>query len=113
VVLFPRCGSVAKKPPTKQEARHIEWVASLPCLVCGCRATVHHVTAYADRIGRLPRSHQRVVPLCGRHHQAVWDKASDPQSVELLSHRGFYTKHGIDLYAAAERLWSITEARDG
>jgi hypothetical protein len=69
-------------------------------------ATIHHVTGYADRPGRLPRSHQRVVPLCPVHHQKVHDPlASDPVSVEGLGHRGFYAKHGIDLLAVAERLW--------
>lgn len=95
---------MAKKPPTAIERAHMAWVGELPCLVCGKNATVHHVTAYADRMGRLARSHHRVVPLCGQHHQAIHDKASDPQSVERLSHRGFYDKHGIDLYAEAVRL---------
>lgn len=92
------------KPRTAAEKRHMAKVGEMPCLVCGCKATVHHVTGYADRIGRAPRSHMRVVPLCPSHHQAVFDNASDPQSVELLTHRGFYKKHGIDLMAEAERL---------
>lgn len=78
------------------------------CLVCGGEATIHHVTGYADRMGRLPRSHQRVVPLCKYHHQAVWDTSSLPKSVEGLGHRGFYQEHGIDLLAEAERLWAET-----
>ena len=98
----PKAGA----PPTAEERRHMERVASLPCLVCGSRATVHHVTGYADRIGRIARSHKRVVPLCPVHHQAVYDNASMPQSVEILGHRGFYLEWGIDLLAEAERLWS-------
>lgn len=95
-----------KKAPTAAERAHMAYVASLPCLVCGGRSTVHHVTGYADRMGRVSRSHMRVVPLCNDapHHQAVFDKASGPQSVELLGHRGFYQKYGIDLMAEAERL---------
>jgi len=91
--------------PTAVEAAHIARVRAMPCLVCGSSATVHHVTGYADRMGRLSRSHMRVVPLCPRHHQAVFDDASDPQSVERLNHRGFYEKHGIDLLSEAELLW--------
>lgn len=89
------------------EREHVRNVRRLPCLVCGANATVHHVTGYADRMGRVSRSDKRVVPLCPMHHQAVHDPyASDPQSVERLSHRGFFQKHGIDLMAEAERLWS-------
>lgn len=87
------------------ERRHMDRVAGIGCLVCGGEATIHHVTGYADRMGRLPRSHQLVVPLCRVHHQAVWDNASMPVSVERLGHRGFYQEHGIDLLAEACRLW--------
>lgn len=92
--------------PDAAERAHMDRVSQMPCLVCGVRSvTLHHVTAYADRIGRIPRSHKLIVPLCPRHHQAVHDDASDPQSVERLSHRGFYERWGIDLYAEAVRLW--------
>ena len=84
----------------------MERVAGLGCLVCGDPATVHHVTGYADRMGRISRSHKLLVPLCPNHHQAVHDPfAGEPQSVERLNHRGFYRVHGIDLYAEAVRLW--------
>lgn len=80
-------------------------IASLGCLVCHAPATIHHVTGYADRIGRTPRREDRIVPLCPIHHQAVFDPcASAPVSVERLGHRGFYQEHGIDLMAEAERL---------
>jgi len=100
-----------KEKPAKQKA-HMARVASLPCLVCGGRATIHHVTASAHVMGRLPRSDERVVPLCPMHHQKVYDpKANNPVSVEALGHRGFFKKHGIDLLAEAEflRTESITE----
>lgn len=90
------------------ERRHFDRIAALGCLVCGGGASIHHVTGYADRMGRLPRSHQCVTPLCPIHHQAVFDSASMPVSVEMLGHRGFYFEHGIDLYAEATRLWAET-----
>ena len=92
---------MAKKPPTAQERRHLAMVAALPCLVCGAQSTVHHVTGYADRIGRASRSHMRVVPLCPVHHQIQW---GPHESVEALGHRGFYERYAIDLMAEAERL---------
>lgn len=99
-----------RKGRTAAEQRHFNRVAAMGCLVCGGEATIHHVTGYADRMGRLPRSEQCVVPLCRPHHQAVWDSASIPISVERLGHRGFYQEHGIDLLSEAERLWAESEA---
>jgi hypothetical protein len=98
----PRAGA----PPTAAEKRHIERVAAMPCLVSGDPATVHHVTGYADRIGRFSRSHRLVVPLAPQFHQHDFGS----KSVERLNHRGFYREHGIDLLAEAERLWRESEA---
>ena len=81
--------------------RHFERIAAMPCLVCGGQATVHHVTGYADRMGRIPRRDDRVVPLCPRHHQI---QHGPRESVEALGHRGFYREYGINLLAEAERL---------
>ena len=52
-------------------------------------------------MGRAPKRHDRVVPLCPVHHQIQWGPR---ESVEALGHRGFYRVHGIDLMAEAERL---------
>lgn len=103
-----------RNAPTAEEKAHMAYVASLPCLVCGAQSTVHHVTSSIHG-GRIARSHKRVVPLCNvaPHHQAVFDKASDPQSVEMLSHRGFYERYGIDLLAEAERIWESRNEHDG
>ena len=95
------------KPPTAAEKRHLERIAALPCLACGARSTVHHVTARSDRRGRLTRSHKRVVPLCPAHHQI---QHGPHYSVEALGHQGFFRIHGIDLYGEAERLWQESEA---
>lgn len=90
--------------PVEAERFH-DWVAELGCLVSGEEATLHHVTGYADRPGRFSRDEWLVVPLAPRFHQKVFDpKASDPISVEGLSHQGFYAKYGIDLLAEAMRL---------
>ena len=89
--------------------RHHDRVAQLGCLVCGSPATIHHVTGYADKPGRFSRSDWLVTPLCPLHHQAVYDSASMPVSVERLSHQGFYQEHGIDLLAEAMRLADETQ----
>lgn len=84
-------------------------VSQLGCLVCRAPATLHHVTGYADRMGRFSRSHKRVVPLCPPHHQIQFDE-KQIMSVEALGHRGFFQEWGIDLLAEAERLWAESEA---
>jgi len=83
-------------------------VAGLPCLVSGKRpVTLHHVTGYADRMGRFTRSHRLVVPLAAEYHLI---QHGPKISVEALGHRGFYQEWGIDLFAEAERLWAESEA---
>lgn len=87
--------------PNAAEKRHWERVSKIPCLVCGSReTTIHHVTASIHG-GRLKRDHTLVAPLCKYHHQNVWDSKD---SVEALSHKGFYAKYGIDLLREAEFL---------
>lgn len=89
-------------PPTAAERRHMARVAGLPCLVSGQRpVTLHHVTGYADRMGRFSRSHRWVVPLLARFHLI---QNGPHESVERLSHQGFYQRHGIDLLKEARRL---------
>jgi len=98
---------VRRRKPAKSaaEARHMDRVAAMGCLVSGKPATLHHVTASVHG-GRIARSHKRVVPLAPEYHQIIHDpKASDPISVEGLGHRKFFEKHGIDLLAEADRLW--------
>lgn len=96
---------MARRAITAAEKAHRDVVGSMPCLVCGAASTIHHVTGYADRMGRAPRREDRIVPLCPVHHQAVYDPcARAPVSVERLGHRGFFQEHGIDLMAVAERL---------
>ena len=85
------------------ERWHMDRVAQLPCLVSGRRpVTLHHVTGYADRMGRFTRSHKLVVPLAAEFHLI---QHGPHYSVEALGHRGFYLTHGIDLFAAGNALW--------
>jgi hypothetical protein len=93
------------RPVTIQ--RHFARVADKGCVVCGAPCEIHHVTGYADRMGRITRSDERVVGLCPKHHRCGAPEAY--QSVENLGHQGFFRVHGIDLLAEAERLWSESQ----
>lgn len=86
--------------PTAAEKRHHDRVRALGCLITGGPAQIHHVTGYADRMGRFSRSHRWVVPLAPQFHQHDHGK----ESVERLSHQGFYQRFGIDLLKEARRL---------
>lgn len=101
-----------RKEPSAFEKRHQLRVRKKGCLVCGREASIHHVTGYADRMGRFGRDEMLVAPLCPQHHQAVYDSASMPVSVERLGHRGFYQEHGIDLLTEAMRFRDESEERD-
>jgi len=81
--------------------RYHDFVAAQGCLVCGRPATVHHVTGYADKAGRIARSDWLVVPLAPEFHLI---QHGPRWSVEALGHQGFFRVHGIDLFAEATRL---------
>lgn len=95
------------KAPKAPERRYFARIAALPCLVCGGQSTIHHVTGYADRMGRFSRSHKLVVNLCPKHHLI---QHGPKESVEALGHRGFYQRYGVDLYNEAIRLYRASIA---
>lgn len=93
---------------TTAESRHMGRVKQIPCLVCGSWfVDVHHVVGYADRAGRAPKRHDRVVPLCKMHHDVQFGPHT---AVHALGHQRFAEIYNIDLMAEAERLWSESEA---
>jgi len=100
----PKVTLLRKKHPVQNrlERFHVERVAAMGCLVCGRPSTVHHVTGYADKMGRLMRSDWRIVPLCPTHHLI---QHGPRESVEALGHQGFALRHGIDLLAVSDHLW--------
>ena len=103
---------IALKPgerPDVLESQHMDRIAKMGCLVCNGRSTLHHVTGYADKMGRITRSHKCVVPLCAKHHQKIFDPLdSNPVSVEGLGHQKFFEKHGLDLFTIGNRMWKET-----
>jgi hypothetical protein len=59
-------GKKIKTGKTKEEAAHLNWIASLPCSIKGCpmRSNVHHIRKYGE-----PKDHFKTIPLCRHHHQ--------------------------------------------
>lgn len=93
---------MARQGKSAADRRHMARVAEMSCLACDARPVeVHHVVGYADRAGRASKRHDRIVPLCPRHHSV---QHGPHESVHALGHQGFFIMHGIDLMAVAERL---------
>lgn len=88
------------KRKTAEARRYHEYIAGLPCLVCGGQATVHHVSSSIHG-RRFARNDMLVAPLCPTHHLI---QHGPRESVEALGHRGFYEAYGIDLEQEAAKL---------
>ena len=71
---------------------YLAWIASLPCLVSGKRATVHHVRRYGE-----PKDDRRTVPLAPEYHMIGYGSRT---SIEALGKKKFEARHGIDLEPA-------------
>lgn len=87
------------------EKRHWARLIELGCCICGEAATIHHVTS--DGLKRITRSHQRVIPLCPRHHQI---QHGPRESIEALGHEGFYRAYGVHPLMLADDLWAGSQA---
>jgi hypothetical protein len=76
-----------------------QWIASLPCIVCGRRPSEpHHVRARGMGGKRPPEfDAANLVPLCSDHHRL------GPDAVER-GKRTFEERFGLDLAAVAQRL---------
>jgi hypothetical protein len=86
---------------TAEEARFLDLVASLGCLICGSPASVHHIMHCAGKLKR--RDHRFVVPLCQRHHQGMG-------GVHDLGGEAQFRDHwGVDLVGWAMEAWSYRE----
>lgn len=83
---------------TTEEARFLELVAGLGCLICGKPASVHHIMHAPGKLKR--RDHRFVAPLCLDHHQG------DEGVHGLGSEAAFRDLWGVDLVGWAMAAWS-------
>lgn len=83
---------------TAEEARFIELVAGLGCLICGKPASVHHIMHAPGKHCR--RDHRFIAPLCRDHHQGNHGVHG------LGSEAAFRDLWGIDLVGWAMAAWS-------
>jgi DNA recombination protein Rad52 len=84
-------------PRRVRDSEHLEYVATLPCLVCGrAPSQAHHLRFAQPRALGSKVSDEWVVPLCNLHHRALHDTGNE----EI-----WWKAHNIDAAAEAERFW--------
>src|SRR5260221_11730125 len=83
------------------EASHLQFVASLPCLVCGrTPSQAHHLKFAQLRALASKSSDEWAVPLCLLHHRALHDVGAEET---------WWEERGIDAKGEAQRLWHKTQ----
>jgi len=89
-------------PKRVRDAAHLQFVASLPCLVCGrTPSQAHHLRFAQPRSMGSKVSDEWTVPLCLLHHRALHDVGSEEK---------WWAEQGIDARSEAQRLWREREA---
>ena len=91
-------------PKRMRDAAHLQFVASLPCLICGrTPAHAHHIRFAQPRALGSKVSDEWAVPLCFLHHRALHDSGAEET---------WWQVHGTDALAEAQRLWQQTHQND-
>lgn len=98
-------GPVQLRYPKTRRVRskkHLAFVASQPCLVCGrSPADAHHLGFMQPRALGRKVSDEFTVPLCRLHHRALHDSGSEGS---------WWQEMEIDPVPIAERLWTETRS---
>lgn len=109
-LLKTRSRPLAKRPGRIRCPKHLEYVASLPCVYPGCRAaaSVHHLRVRGTDACAGRRSSDRfAVPVCQAHHQGQGG----------IHHFGdeevWFMGIGIDPLALAADLWATSPVNGG
>jgi hypothetical protein len=89
-----------KKTRRRRDKRHLEYVASKPCLVCGrSPSDAHHLRFTEPRALGRKVSDEFTVPLCRIHHREVHDRGDE---------RAWWDALKIDPRPIAQGLWTET-----
>lgn len=95
-----------KQPRYGDSKKHLAFIRSLPCCVCGSDAEAHHLL----RADSLPKGTGRknldrhAIPLCPAHHNRSNDSAHMHGDDEA-----WLAGKGIDGRALADALWRVTD----
>lgn len=84
-------------PRRVRHNEHLQYVATLPCLVCArAPSQAHHLRFAQPRALGSKVSDEWVVPLCNLHHRALHDCGAEET---------WWKAHNIDAIGEAGRLW--------
>jgi hypothetical protein len=91
------------KTPRRRDKRHLRFVCTQPCVVCGrAPCDAHHLRFAQPRALGSKVSDEFTVPLCRSHHRAVHDAGDE---------RAWWRDIKVDPLPLAQQLW--TETRPG
>lgn len=93
--------------PRQRASLHLQWIRTLPCIICGKRGNIHaaHLRAASLRHGKLGTGIAQkpddawTLPLCPDHH--ILGEEAQHRMEELA----FWKTHSIDPFAVALALW--------
>jgi hypothetical protein len=90
-----------QKPRRERSRRHLAFVRTLCCIVCGRDppSDPHHLKFTQPRARGLKSGDQWTIPLCRRHHDQVEQAGNE---------LGWWQRHGIDPTFLAGELWDIS-----
>ena len=98
-----------QRRPRVESGSHLDFIRSLPCLICGAQAEAAHIRMSAAHVGKInpgvgARSDDAwTVPLCPDHHR------NGPQSQHGVGDEAAWWKsHGIDPLLIALALWKAS-----
>lgn len=91
-----------KKPDTRNVPRHLAFIRSLPCCVCGKapRSEAAHIRNGTDGGMALNPSDRWVVPLCAACHR------TGPRAQHTVGEVTFWGDLEVDPYGLANTLWT-------
>jgi hypothetical protein len=94
--------SALKKTKRRRDKRHLEYVASKPCIVCGRNPSDAHHLRFAEplALGRKV-SDEFTVPLCRIHHRELHDRGDE---------KAWWATVRVDPGPIARQLWSETRS---
>lgn len=102
-----------KRTPFKKTSRrvskrivdipHLNFIRSLPCIVCGGPSCAHHVLRTPERAGGRKSDDCHTLPLCDRHHMAL--HAAGNETAYLERHAGLTEVTPVIL---SERIFAVS-----
>lgn len=93
-------GLAIPKTPRRRDKKHLRFVASQPCLVCGrVPSDAHHLRFAQPRALGRKVSDEFTVPLCRTHHRQLHNEGNEVAWWEAID---------IDPRPVAQQLWNET-----